>query len=442
MNIRTTAAAAIGGLVLLTAQALALAPGAQAATGTVVERSGFDLYTVFAQDGKTNNIRISTVGTPTGTNIVVEDSGDLVIPGSDCVAVNTHRVECVRTANAQMIISGGDLDDIITNITPIPAVMQGGSGNDTITAGDAPGGTQNILTGDAGTDTLTGGALSDRLSGGAGIDRLLGGAGQDTLDGGPGDDTMTGGLGTDTYVSSDTAADGADVMNGDGSDISIYSSRTTPVTVTLDGIANDGATGEGDNNIGIQQVTGGNGRDVLTGNAETNLLRGGPGNDVLDGGAGTDGLSGDQGDDILEAGPGVTAGPTGTVPDNDLLFGGDGVDTVRYLARTVNLNISLNGQANDGATGEGDNVGADVENVASGSGNDTITGNASANRLAGGPGIDTITGGAGNDVLQGQNGDDTIDGVDQVSGNDSLDGGNNTDTCTSDAGDTEGACEL
>ena len=51
MKNRSKAAAAVAGLVLLGGQALAMAPGAHAATGTVVDRN-LDTYTVFAQDGK------------------------------------------------------------------------------------------------------------------------------------------------------------------------------------------------------------------------------------------------------------------------------------------------------------------------------------------------------------------------------------------------------
>src|SRR3954452_1648458 len=189
MKNRSKAGAVAAGLVVLAAQALAIAPGPQAATGTVVDRN-LDTYTVFAQDGKANAIQISTVGTPTGTNIVVEDAGDIVIAGNDCTTVTSHRGEGVQSGNPQLIISAGDLNDTLTNATPIPAVMQGGTGDDTITAGDAVGGTLNILSGDAGADPLPGGSHTDQLFGGADADQLLGEDGNDTLDGGPSNDTL------------------------------------------------------------------------------------------------------------------------------------------------------------------------------------------------------------------------------------------------------------
>lgn len=414
MNNRSKATAAVAGIVLLAAQALATASGAQAATGTVVDRN-LDTYSVFAQDGKANQITVTRVSTSTGTAIAIEEFGDLVIAGDGCTAVNEHRVECPETGNAQLIISGGDLNDTLINRTPIPAVMQGGTGDDLIQAGDAVGGTVNVLSGDAGVDTLTGGGHTDRLFGGAGNDIMSGGDGNDLMDGGPDDDTLTGGPGTDVYRSSDTGVngtDGADTMNGDGTDVSSYASRTTPVNLSLDGVANDGAPGERDNNIGIGQLIGGSGPDVLTGDARASTLSGGPGDDQLDGGLG-----------------------------GDFLSGNEGIDTVLYTSRTVPVTVTVNSVADDGAAGEGDTVAADVENVTGGSGADTITGSAGANQLLGGSGGDTLTGGGGADLLNGQLGDDTLNGMDNVNGNDEVNGGNGTDRCTFDPDDRVFGCE-
>lgn len=79
---------------------------------------------------------------------------------------------------------------------------------------------------------------------------------------------------------------------------------------------------------------------------------------------------------------------------------------------TVPLAISLDGQANDGTAGEGDN--AIVEDVAVTAGPDatsvtnTLTGNAETNRLTGAAKSDVIDGGGGNDVLEGNGGDDDL----------------------------------
>ena len=51
-------------------------------------------------------------------------------------------------------------------------------------------------------------------------------------------------------------------------------------------------------------LLGGDGNDVLFGDADNDTLYGGNGNDILNGGAGNDFLSGEVGDDILTGGSG------------------------------------------------------------------------------------------------------------------------------------------
>src|SRR5262249_40134023 len=86
----------------------------------------------------------------------------------------------------------------------------------------------------------------------------------------------------------DGARGGADTLTGgDGIDVADYSRRTAPVSLTLDGQANDGEAGEHDM-IGsdIEDLVGGDGADTLSGNADDNVLDGGLGADVMNGGGG------------------------------------------------------------------------------------------------------------------------------------------------------------
>ncbi len=118
---------------------------------------------------------------------------------------------------------------------------------------------------------------------------------------------------------------------------------------------------------------------------------------VLNGGSGDDTLGGvgrDTSDDTL-----------------DISYrGGLGTDTVDFSYRTEAISISLDGKGNDGRQGEKANVSNDIENVLSGSGNDTITGSAGNNVLTGGLGDDVISGGSGDDTVYGSGGNDTISG--------------------------------
>ena len=65
-----------------------------------------------------------------------------------------------------------------------------------------------------------------------------------------------------------------------------------------------------------------------------------------------------------------------------------------------------------------------IENATSGSGNDTLTGNAAGNSLSAGSGADVLLGGAGNDTVNGGGGGDQIRGG---TGDDLLIGANGAD---------------
>jgi ELWxxDGT repeat protein len=257
--------------------------------------------------------------------------------------------------------------------------------------------------------TITG---SGTINGTAGPDVILASGGADVINGRGGNDTICAGGGDDTILQG-TAAEGADLVNGQaGVDTVGYSSRTPPVTVTLttNASGNDGATGEGDNLVGVENATGGSGADVLTGSAGPNLLSGGAGNDTLNGSAGVDTELGGNGDDKFVQ---------GTVANGaDLLNGQGGTDLVSYASRTATVTVTLAPAAtgNDGATGEADNL-SGVEDVTGGAGNDTLTGAGTGN---------VLSGGAGNDALRLR---------DNIGGNDTGNGGTGTDTATYDVGD-------
>ena len=365
------------------------------------------------------------------------------------------------------------------------------------------------ISGNANGNLIIGTPGNDVISAGAGNDIVSALSGDDTVCLGPGDDVLDGGPGTDTMVA-DATPDGRDVFVGNSAgasegDVALYSARTTPVNVSLDGIDNDGAAGEGDNidagklvggsaadvlssgtkEVGIHLVGGaggdtlisnafteggagddtisliagasggtffgGDGNDTITGGPNRDTISGDDGNDkingaggddaifggfgddVLNGFLGADNMSGDEGNDTLIGGLGddVIAGGAGndsfdglvTKDGRDLYIGGAGTDTADYRTRqfgpTTVLSLSLDGVANDGEPGEGDNLLADIENVNGGVGSNVITGN-------GGP-----------NVLRGGTQGDTIRGADGIPGNDSVIGGLGIDSCTADPGDTK-----
>jgi hypothetical protein len=133
-------------------------------------------------------------------------------------------------------------------------------------------------------------------------------------------------------------------------------------------------------NGGDDQLFGGPGADSLDGGGANDTLSGGDANDSLAGQAGRDTLQGGEGDDSLDGGAGA-----------DSLGGGGGTDTASYSARTKPLNLSFDGNSNDGESGESDVIKPDVENTSAGSGSDTVNShNGVKNAVSCGGGIDQI----------------------------------------------------
>jgi Ca2+-binding RTX toxin-like protein len=200
----------------------------------------------------------------------------------------------------------------------------------------------------------------------------------------------------------------------DGSEDTVdYSDSTTPVSVTADGVNDDGHAGEGDNVVpDFEIIVGGSDDDILAGGPASELISGGDGNDHLDGGGGADDLS-----------------------------GGPGTDAATYGPRTAAVFVNLAEPGNDGEPGEGDYVLEDVEKVVGGQGDDTLLGDAKANILSGGPGNDRLAGAEGDDVLGGGVGNDSLsgdvgnDGLFGGDGNDSLFGADGNDDLKGEAGD-------
>ena len=198
------------------------------------------------------------------------------------------------------------------SVGELPVRLIGNGGDDTLSVQVNPGAINVAVT----------------LDGGDGNDRLNGAYEQTTLLGGPGDDVMSGDSNRSRGVDANGRA--ADVFRGgDGLDeVSYYNHGGNAVTVTIDGVADDGVAGEGDNVMtdvenleglisGSSTFTGSDGPNELVGSSRgADTLRGGGGNDRLLGFDGADTIHGGDGDDYLEGGFG-----------DDRLDGGGGRDS-------------------------------------------------------------------------------------------------------------------
>jgi Ca2+-binding RTX toxin-like protein len=216
--------------------------------------------------------------------------------------------------------------------------------------------------------------------------------------------------------------------------LEVISTATRPLTENATIVAGDGndtlVGGSGNDSL-----DGGNGADSMTGNA---------GNDLLNGGADNNSMFGGDGNDTLKAALGA-----------DIYDGGTGTDLADYSDRTKAVGIALDGVANDGQLvtrlvlglpknlNEGDDVRASVEDVTTGSGDDSIIagtaavdnvfrGNAGNDKLRGRNGNDRLLGGDGSDILVGAGQNDSLFGN---AGNDILDGGAGDDELAGNDGD-------
>jgi Ca2+-binding RTX toxin-like protein len=204
-----------------------------------------------------------------------------------------------------------------------------------------------------------------------------------------------------------TGGEGADVIDGLGGDDQLEARGGNDVV--FGGAGNDTIdAGDGDDQIntgiGFDLVEAGGGNDLVQGLNGFDTLNGGAGNDTLEGNAGNDELNGGDGDDVINTGIGF-----------DLVEAGGGNDLVQGLNGFDTLN---GGSGNDTLQGN--------------AGNDVMSGGADDDLLVGGIGSDVMSGDGGNDLLQGQGGFDTLDGGD---GSDTLQGNNSDDLLNGGVGD-------
>jgi serralysin len=267
----------------------------------------------------------------------------------------------------------------------------------------------------------TGNALDNEITGNTDANSLSGGGGNDTLDGGDGDDTLSGGSGRDTLLGgdgNDTLDGGArnDVLNGGGgTDTASYASATAGVKVSLAVTRSQQTVGSGrDTLTNIENLSGSEFNDVLTGSSTANRIDGGSGNDVVNGGGGTDVLDGGEGSDVylvtsLADKTAAEITDTGTTGTDELRFAATTAGTLTLLAGDTGLECVVIGMGTGASAVTNGKVALNVDATASANGL-TITGNAGNNTLTGSSTADTLDGGAGNDVLLGGLGQDTLTG--------------------------------
>ncbi|WP_426247917.1 retention module-containing protein [Pseudomonas sp. TWR3-1-1] len=225
-------------------------------------------------------------------------------------------------------------------------------------ASDSHGGSDSggvTLTYQAGT-SLTGTAGDDVMLVAAGNNTVHGGDGNDVLSGTTGNNNFYGDAGNDLLFS----GSGNDLLDGGtGNDTASYAHSAAGVTVTLASTAQQNTVGAGlDTLVSIENLTGSNFNDVLTGDGNANVINGGLGNDTLNGGGGDDILIGGMGNNTLTGGTGndtflYQQGNTGRDTVTDFTFGSDKLDLSQLLQGENATAASLDDYLHFKVTGSG-----------------------------------------------------------------------------------------
>jgi uncharacterized delta-60 repeat protein len=201
---------------------------------------------------------------------------------------------------------------------------------------------------------VDGTAGADNLVGSGGNDVLQGFAGNDTLDGKGGADLMIGGDGNDAYFvdnAGDVVTEAGTAAGGVDTVFTTIANYQLPANVENGRVLTDGAAN-------------------LAGNELANTLYAGNGDNILD--------------------------------------GGQGVDTVSYQFANGSITVSLaTSQAQDTESSGIDTL-RNIENLTGGRFDDNLLGNQGNNTLSGGAGADLMIGGNGSDTYVVDNVDDIV----------------------------------
>jgi hypothetical protein len=268
---------------------------------------------------------------------------------------------------------------------------------------------------------------------------VYGGDGDDSIRGGMGNDSLYGNAGNDTFLNA-TADDGSDVFaGGAGTDTVSYAGRTAQVLADI-------------NPTGFVAVGGDLTAVTFDGTADYDIdVRVDDSADgVINGSDATLNIAAANATDLANAltllnadADATTGGVTFSVdPRNRLIIKGaasfavlSGQDEAA-LGLTAGIYTSTFGDADDGESGEADDLQEDIENLIGGShaSGDTLTGNDASNVITGGAGADIISGGLGAasctgdvDVLNGGDGNDSFLMGSVADCGDEINGGAGTD---------------
>ncbi|MGE3776201.1 MAG: M10 family metallopeptidase C-terminal domain-containing protein, partial [Pirellulaceae bacterium] len=339
---------------------------------------GSDIYRFVAD----TELGSDTVADPGGTSDTLDFSEtitesvvvDLGTMGMQ--QINRHLVLTLASSISIESLLGGQRDDVLAG-NAVDNRVVGGPGNDRyLLPANSPLGSDIIDESGGGVDTLdfsttTSDILVDlsrsnsqtingnltltlvipnsveNVIGGTANDVLIGSDGNNYFEGGWGDDWLIGGAGQDRYAFAADSPLGHDRIDDSGGGIDTLDFSITAAGVIVDLSRHDQQTVNENLALtlsiadSIENVIGGAGDDVLTGNILNNYVEGGPGDDVLAGGPGDDrfgfNADGELGrDTIVESGGGNDTLDFSLTTTLDAV-----VDPSQTAAQSVNQHLSL-----------------------------------------------------------------------------------------------------
>ena len=232
-------------LIALFATLLLAAP----ASAARFQHNGPDVdYTVAATDTTNFTVTGHKLGDPVQQTYTPGPGQTRFTIGAGCsVFITTGIAGCFIGPDATLRLTTNDNADVIDasgTATPFPA------------------NSREVFDTKGGDDVLKAGPLDDTVDAGAGDDTITGGAGADVLRGAAGDDSFTG-------LSAGDVVDG-----GAGADRLDLSGETAGLSISLDGVADDGPLGAGANVVAVETVIATPSADLLTGGEAPETLGG------------------------------------------------------------------------------------------------------------------------------------------------------------------------
>jgi len=416
-GVAATTVAATGGSVTITADTADITTqGITAGTGKDLSLTAVDMAVTGNLAGDDISLAASNDSV---TNTAESISGNITAANDINITDGTFTAANMTATAGSITISGDAGITVSTATAAADNIVVTSSGNVDLSATDT-----RVLVGTAATGNITAEfttpttAEAITIATGTGNDSL-------TLDN---DNvfTVTTGDGVDNVVMTTVKA-GSSVNTGDGADV---------VTMNDVGIGTVVNTGAGDDSISMNEtvlkstVATGEGNDTVT-------FTGLNGNDIdISFGDGTDTLvlaAGDMNGSVTWSDVEKVNIVAGSATINSTQLAGDNVfELVGNSSNTLTI-VSADGNdtvINAGSVTTGFGTDAAL-NITGAGGNDTLTGNVTANTISGNGGADTINGGGSRDVLNGGAGDDTLNGGDV---GDDLTGGLGADVLNGDAG--------